>query len=100
MAKPVGFEGANFVFTAPPTMTPDECGDLEVFRNGNQIVSCWRLSEDELERVAETGVVWLSIVGAGMPPVNIQATGALEINGRDPVAEPYIKPAPRKGIAE
>lgn len=94
MANPVGFEGANMVFTAPDTMKPRECSDLEVFKQDNLIVSCWRLSKEEIAKINETGVVWLSIIGASLPPVKVQATGALDIRGSDPIAQPYIKPAP------
>ena len=96
MANAVGFESANFVFQAPENTTPEECGDLPVFRNEKQIISCWRLTPDEMAKVAETGVVWLSVMGAGMPPVAISADPMVTIDGREPNVEPYIAPARRK----
>lgn len=95
MANGVGFEGANHVMEAPEGVPQDECVDLPVFADGQQVISCWRLSEDEIEHIRETGVIWLSVQGGGMPPVAIAAKGLVFIDGRDPVAEPYTAPAPR-----
>ena len=92
MADPVGFEGANGIMMRPPDMTPEECRDLTVWRDGKQIISCWRLTEDELKTVRETGVVWLSILGNAMPPVCIAGKDMLQIHGREPKAEPAIAP--------
>lgn len=97
MASPVGFEQANFEFRAPENMTPEQCADLPAFVSDGQIISCWRLSETELTIIAKTGVLWLSIIGMAMPPVALAATGPININGRDPVAEPTLPRAPRKG---
>lgn len=96
MAQGVGFEGANFVFRAPKNMTADECADLPTFVSEGQIISCWRLSDEEIATITKTGVIWLSIVGMGMPPVSIAASGLVSIDGRDPVAEPVMPRAPRK----
>lgn len=96
MALPVGFEGANFVMLAPASMTPDECSDLPVFRDPQQIISCWRLSPDEIETINATGVIWLAIIGPGMPPVRVAATGIIQTDGRDPIAEPVMPRAQRK----
>ena len=89
MADPVGFEGANFVFKAPENM-PD-CGDLEVFRDGEVIVSCWRLTDEEFQEILETGVVWLSVWGQGTPPVAVSGKALVEIDGRPARAEPVLK---------
>jgi len=35
------------------------------------LISCWQLSPEELIEVQKTGKVYLSITGAGMPPVCI-----------------------------
>lgn len=33
------------------------------------IISRWKLSPEELKTVQETGEIWISIMGAGMPPI-------------------------------
>lgn len=78
---PTSFEGSNFVFAKPADMTDEQCMDLPVWRGelphddaGNTfpaIISCWRLSKEDLEEINRTGVVWLSITGRGMPPVSV-----------------------------
>lgn len=97
MANPVGFEGANVVFQAPRGVPQEECGDLPVFRDSDQIISCWRLTADEIEEVKRTGVVWLSVIGSGTPPVKVSGDALVQIAGRPAVAEPFFPPAKRTG---
>lgn len=33
------------------------------------ILSKWKLTPEELEHVKRTGEIWISIMGAGMPPI-------------------------------
>lgn len=78
---PTSFEGSNFVFTKPKDMTDEQCMDLPVWKGqvpvddaGNTfpaIISCWKLSKEDLEEIQKTGCVWLSITGKGMPPVSV-----------------------------
>lgn len=70
MADAVGFEGVNFTFAAPPGHE-DDVHDLHVAKLPSHTVSCWRLTEEELEEVKRTGVVWLQIMGHSMPPVYV-----------------------------
>lgn len=93
MANPVGFEGANVVFQAAPG-TEDQVRDLETFTDGEQVVSCWRLSEEELRTINETGVVWLGVLGTMLPPMRVSGTALVTIGDRPARAEPYI---PKKG---
>lgn len=86
MAIPVGFEGANMLLNGEAA----GCNDLEVFSNGQQCVSCWRLTPEELEIVAKTGVVWVSVWGHVMPPIYVSGTAGVTINGRPARAEPVI----------
>lgn len=86
--QPERFAQKNFTFTKPEGMTEEQCGDLEVWRGnvplpGGQIypaiISCWRLSPEELAEVNKTGVVWLEIISNGMPPVSL--------NGFNPIPQ-------------
>jgi hypothetical protein len=93
MANPVGFEGARAVADAAPG-DEDKVRPLPIFMDDHQIISCWRLTPEELARIAETGVVWLSVTNVGiLPPVFVSGTALVEIDGRPSIAEPYI-PAP------
>ncbi len=74
--QPIDFQQKNFVFKRPDGLTEEECGDLAVFRGNDTkglpvIISCWKLTEKELEEVKSKGVVWLTVYGTGTPPVYI-----------------------------
>lgn len=66
MAEPIRFKGSNAVIGAG-----DNPGvlDLPAFFNGSRLVSCWRLTPEELEEVQRTGCVFLSVLYHSMPPV-------------------------------
>ena len=103
MANSVGFEGANDILRAPPGDT--DCRDLEMLRLESGIVSCWRLTEDELKRVNETGVVWLHIAGRTHPPVYIAGDDFVTYNdgkgnSRPARAEPYVPKKTKGGEIE
>lgn len=78
---PVDFEERNFVYGKPAGMTDEQCCDLPVWKGSAPvdeqgtlypvIISCWKLSKEDLEEVQRTGCLWLSITGNGMPPVSI-----------------------------
>ena len=67
--EPIKFNGQNMTFTKPKNMSEEECGDLPVFSNGNQIISCWKLSREEIEHVTNTGRIYLGVMGVAQPPV-------------------------------
>lgn len=94
MAIPVGFVGANHIMYAPPDATPEECVDLPVQRAPGQLISCWRLSPAEVAEINRTGVVWLSVIGRGMPPIKVAGDGLFEDG--NPKAEPVMPRARRE----
>jgi hypothetical protein len=73
----VEFKESNCVFGKPVDMTDEQCLPLSVWR-GNcddgtpEIISCWKLSKEDLEEINKTGTIWLRIIGQGMPPVSLQ----------------------------
>lgn len=73
---PTTFPQSNFVFTKPKDMTDEQCMSLPVCNTKDQegfpvIISCWKLSKEDLETINKTGEIWLSITGRGMPPVSL-----------------------------
>lgn len=73
---PIDFKEKNFVFSKPQSMTNDQCSDLPCFKGNTDdglpcIISCWKLSEEDLKDIQITGCVWLYITGHIMPPVSI-----------------------------
>ena len=66
--KPIETKETNMVFTL------EGCGDLPAVaahdENGvNYIISAWEITPEELEKVKETGIIYLSVVGTQIPPV-------------------------------
>jgi len=69
MAEAIQFSGANMLLRAPAAMR-ESVNDLWAFTNGKCSVSCWQLSPDEIEEVARTGKIFLSVFsGSSQPPV-------------------------------
>lgn len=75
------FPQQQFIMGKPVDWKDEDCYGLPVakrfFENseGQQVpmlTSCWKLNENELKIIQETGIIWLNIVGSGMPPVSMQ----------------------------
>lgn len=74
MARPVAFSGTNVIMLAPEDA--DDVQDVRAFRNDRFCVTCWVLSESELQEVLRTGKIWLSVMGnGGMPPCFVGGEG-------------------------
>lgn len=68
------FDEENGVLDAPPSMTPDDCEPLSVWRGVNEagqpvVISCWKPTEDEWVEMRRTGRVWVVVCGPTMPPI-------------------------------
>ena len=59
MATPIYFAEVD-VLIAPPMGD----GLVPALARDGQLVSCWRLSHEELLEIVDKGVVWLSVSGA------------------------------------
>lgn len=94
MAHHVGFEGANTIYQAPKGAK--DVGDLECFKTDSEVISCWRLSEDEIAQIIETGVVWLSIKGHTVAPVYVSGNPLVMIGDRPAKAEPILPKRKRR----
>ena len=73
---PITFKEMNFVLEKPPEMTDEQCMSLPVYRGRDAdgfpiIVSCWKLSYEDLQLIQQTGCVYLTVSGTGMPPVSL-----------------------------
>lgn len=73
MAKAINFKEENFILKGKG------CEDLPVLAaSDKRLVSCWELSDEELEEVKKTKKIWLIVHGMH-PPVSITGT------------EPFVK---------
>jgi len=69
---PVPFPEQNRTLRPPRNMTEEECSSLDVYSNGEQCISCWKLTPEEMMEVLQTGVVWVQIFsGDTQPPILI-----------------------------
>ena len=73
---PASFEQSNHVIDKPDSMTREDCDALSVFQGTDQnglpvMISCWKLTTQELEEINQTGRVWLWVFGGGMQPVSL-----------------------------
>lgn len=69
MGRPTDFAEANACLGAPHGCETEVVA-LPIRRDGQTLVSCWQLSDAEIEEVRATGLVWLSVWGARtQPPV-------------------------------
>lgn len=71
---PCSFDESTHCIGKPPDMTDEQCDPLSVCNavlpgGFPAIVSCWKLTKDELEEFQQTGRVWLMVCGTAMPPV-------------------------------
>lgn len=64
----IGFPQANRILGPPKGMTEEECGTLELYQDEKQCISCWILSDEEIEKLKQTRRIWLGVMG-GQPPV-------------------------------
>lgn len=77
MAVPASFPESNRVLEKPPDMTADQCEALSIadvtYADGTPgVISCWKLTREELEEINRTGRVWLIVLGHTMPPAAIE----------------------------
>lgn len=48
-----------------------ECADIHSFRDGQQVITAWRPTPQELVQINLGNPIWLYCIGATMPPVAI-----------------------------
>jgi len=75
--EPTNFDESNKFLDKPQDMSYDDCSVLNVWQgltiDSEQpcTVSCWKVTQEELEEINKTGRVWLMVFGGGMPPVMV-----------------------------
>jgi hypothetical protein len=60
-------------------MSRDECESLSVWRgpttDGHAVViSCWKLTTEEMSEIQKTGRIWIIVYGRTMPPIAASGT--------------------------
>lgn len=68
--EPIKFKEANKCLAKPQTMTDEQCSSLWTYSDGEQSISCWKMSWKERIKALVFGKVWLGVVsGNSQPPV-------------------------------
>lgn len=68
--NPISFKESNRTLTKPDTMTDDECSSLEIYSDGQQCISCWKMSFKERLQAVLFGKIWIGVVsGLTQPPI-------------------------------
>ena len=86
MAVPTSFAESNGVLGKPREDTGDDVEALSVLHARMEtsetpvVVSCWKLTAEELAEVNRTGRVWLVVMGETMPPAFVKGTKPFEAN--------------------
>lgn len=71
--RPVEFPESNKTLLKPESMTDEECSSLPIYTDGLNCVSCWEITEEEVEVLKSTKKIWLTILsGKSQPPVCLQ----------------------------
>lgn len=77
MILPIDFPEANYkyVLNNADQQKAGEFHDstLPVFRNGEETISCWDVTDEDLEMIKNTRQIWLRIVGPHQPPCQVTA---------------------------
>lgn len=81
--NPINFPQANEIHGPPEGMTEDECMDLPVCHGHTPdlheaFISCWKLTDEELEILTKTRKVWVWQFGNFVQPISIDAVNPFE----------------------
>lgn len=71
------FDEETDVLGPPSGMAEEDVYSLSVWRGKDstgesRVISCWKLTREELELINKTGRVWLHVLGDTMPPVCLE----------------------------
>lgn len=69
------------------TLSAEGCKDLHgtLIHHDNapdEIETCWKLSEEELKHITQTGCIYLYTMGRWIPPVMLSVTSKVDMEDR------------------
>lgn len=85
MAKPADFELANTIWLPPAGVSEKDCGTLPAHICNHGSFTAWRLSKEEIAEVANTGIVWVQVLGQ-QPMMSVSGIPLLAREDGAPVA--------------
>jgi len=88
------FKEETRVLGPPPGVSEKEVHSLPVamvdYGDTPAVVSCWKLTKADLERIKKTGQIYLVICGRTMPPSIVMAENPIEEFDDVTLAEPSL----------
>lgn len=57
----------------------------ELPEGANYVVSKWKLTPEDIQRINETGEIWLVTMGRGVAPTRLHSENPFETEGYEPV---------------
>lgn len=81
---PTSFDESNLVLNPPEGVSVEEVGVLSVcagtdYNGGPVLVSCWKMTIEEMAEFKRSGRVWLTVQGEAMPPVLLDCVSPFEV---------------------
>jgi hypothetical protein len=81
--NPIAFDEENALLDSPRGIPLDQCEPLPVYigkeKEHDVIISCFKLTREELDEVNRTGRVWLVVRGRIMPMVALDGISPFEV---------------------
>lgn len=76
---PTSFDESDAVLSKPNDMI--DCEPLSIMRGdmegvGPVVISCWKITREELDEFNRTGRIWVCIPGVTQPPIALSARKA------------------------
>jgi len=71
MGQAIDFPGSNCRLGPPEGVSEEEVYTMNVYRGQGHFVSCWYLTDTEIEEIIKSRCVWLAVMGNGAPPTYV-----------------------------
>lgn len=79
---PIPFSQSNRCLK-PPEGAEARCSELDIYVHPDspEMLSKWKLSQDEIDNINRTGVIWLWVMGTRHPPVVLTTKDPFDTKG-------------------
>jgi hypothetical protein len=81
VAYPASFNESNGVLGCPQGLTEEQFSPLSICRGRigelPVVISCWRLTPEELAEINRSGRVWLKTLGTNMAPTSVHGVSPM-----------------------
>ena len=79
--KPIHFKEMNYKLIRPSGTTDEDYFDVPCFRDGEQIISKWQLTQREIDNIVKNKFIWVRVLTPSYhPPLFLEAEDNIFIN--------------------